>query len=129
MNKIEIIKNYVDVLNKQEWYKIKNYFNKLATVEWPNTNELFEGIDNYVSANSNYPGNWIFDIERIEEIAEEVFTICKVSSKDKKSSLYAISFFEFENEKITKLTEFWSDNGNPPEWRIKLKLTKPLKKE
>ena len=37
-------------------------------------------------------------------------------------SVRAISFFQWQGEKILRLEEYWSDDGAPPEWRQKMQI-------
>ena len=122
----ELILNYWDKIGNREWGEFHNFFTASATVEWPNTNELFKDICNFVRINSEYPGDWNIKIEKIIEFDNVVITITYVSSKESNTSFYAVSFFEFEGQKISKLTEYWGENGSAPEWRKTLKLSDQL---
>lgn len=127
MKSIDLIMHFWETIDKQEWEKLKYFFEDSATVAWPNTNELFDDINNFIRANSEYPGDWRIEVERAEEIDNKVITVARVSLKDQDTSFYAISFFEIDNGKIKSLTEYWGDNGDAPEWRRKLNLSKKLK--
>ena len=127
MKSVDFIMHFWETIDKQEWEKLKYFFEDSATVAWPNTNELFDDINNFIRANSEYPGNWCIEVERIEEIDNKVITVARVSLKDQDTSFYAVSFFEISNGKIKSLTEYWGDNGDAPEWRRKLNLSRTLK--
>lgn len=127
MKSIDFIMHFWETIDKQEWEKLKYFFEDSATVAWPNTKELFDDINNFIRANSEYPGDWRIEIERIEEIESKVITVAKVSLKDQDTSFYAVSFFEIANGKIKSLTEYWGDNGDAPEWRRKLNLSRTLR--
>lgn len=127
MKSIDLIMHFWEIIDKQEWEKLKYFFEDSATVAWPNTNELFADINNFVRANSEYPGDWRIEVERAEEIDNKVITVAKVSLKDQDASFYAVSFFEITNGKIKSLTEYWGDNADAPEWRRKLNLSRTLK--
>ncbi|WP_055665333.1 nuclear transport factor 2 family protein [Desnuesiella massiliensis] len=127
MKSIDLIMHFWETVDKQEWEKLKYFFEDSATVAWPNTKELFDDINNYIRANSEYPGDWLIKVERIEEVDNKVITVATVSLKDQDTSFYAVSFFEITNGKIKSLTEYWGDNGDAPEWRRKLNLSRTLK--
>ena len=123
MSNVDIIMSYWQIVDKQEWDKLKDCFSASATVEWPNTNECFIDINNFIRANCEYPGNWSIMVEKIEEIGNKIITVSKVLLTEKNFSFYAVSFFEITEGRIEKLTEYWGDNGNAPEWRRKLNLS------
>lgn len=44
--------------------------------------------------------------------------VARVFNVSKTLSFHVNSFIEIENEKISKLDEYWGDDGNIPEWRV-----------
>ena len=46
-----------------------------------------------------------------------------LESEDKTSSFYATSFFIIKDNLINEITEYWGDNGEPPEWRLNESLS------
>lgn len=103
-------------MNNQRWEQLPRYFEDKAVIEWPNTQEVFTA-HGFMKANSAYPGKWSTVPQRIEAAGDTFISVTKVSLTDGGASLYAISFFEFEEGLITRLTEYWSENGEAPEWR------------
>lgn len=98
-----------------------------ANIYWPNTNERFS-VDEFVKVNSKYPGAWNILIERVEKTRNGIITVIKVSPAGGGTVFHATSFFELsdDGEKIAALSEYWGDDGAPPEWRAKLKLGSPV---
>ena len=41
-------------------------------------------------------------------------------------SFHVVSFIRLENGLIKELTEYWSDDGEAPEWRKEMKIGKPI---
>jgi len=74
--------------------------------------------------------NWQIDVIHIEEIDNLVISLVHVKTEDDPNvpSFCATSFFEFENEKIQSLIENWGENGLPPQWRTKMKISSPIMK-
>jgi hypothetical protein len=128
MKNVDIIMSYWKTIDNQDWNKLKCFFTDLATVEWPNTNEIFVNINNFIRANNEYPGNWTIDVERIEEVGNTAITVSKVSLREQNISVHVVSIFEITNDKIEKLIEYWGDDGAAPEWRQKLNLSLSLNK-
>jgi hypothetical protein len=88
-----------------------------AAIWLPNTREVFRGRDKYVEFNKKYPGRWIITVEKLFCKDNCVVTAVKVESEDKTDSFYATSFFTLKDSLICEITEYWGENGPPPEWR------------
>ena len=58
------------------------------------------------------------EVERVEQIGNLIIAVAKVINVFDKSSFYVNSFILLENGKISKLDEYWGDNGEIPQWRI-----------
>lgn len=86
-------------------------------LEWPQSGERIRGAANFAQMNAEYPavGPWRFEIERI--IATDHEAVSDVRVTDGETVGRAISFFTFENGKITKILEFWPEHFEAPEHR------------
>ena len=78
-------------------------------LEWPQSNELIRGAENFVRMNQGYPahGPWRFTVNRLVGGVGEV--VSDVSVTDGVQSARAISFFTVVNGKITRMVEFWPE--------------------
>ncbi|HEX2946245.1 MAG TPA: nuclear transport factor 2 family protein [Clostridia bacterium] len=124
-NKEKVIALWRD-MDKQNWAKISTYFEDDAIILWNNSNERFN-VQEFVRVNSEYPGNWSIRVERLEYVDNLVISVVKVRLQEQDASFHATSFFEFNNGKIKQLNEYWGDDGKPPQWRIDMKIGKPIK--
>ena len=111
-----IYKFYNAVLS-QNALEIKKFFNEDAYIDWHNTNERFT-VDEFIEVNCTYPGKWSGEVERVEQIGNLIIAVAKVVNIIDNSSFYVNSFILLENGKISKLDEYWGDNGKIPQWRI-----------
>jgi len=111
---------------KQNKASLPKYFRKDAIIRWHCTNEQFT-VDEYIRANCEYPGNWCGEIERIEKTDKTTVLVGKVYPQDKSESFHVVSFIKFDGELISEMDEYWSDDGNAPEWRKKMNIGKPIK--
>jgi len=50
-------------------------------------------------------------------------SVVRVYSKDEKHSFHAISFFKFDDNIISEITEYYGEISEPPAWRIKEKFS------
>lgn len=110
------LQTYWQAVLRQQPHKIKAFFHKDAYVNWHNTNERFT-VDEFINVNCVYPGTWHGVIERIVEKDDLIITVVRVFSTDEKKSFHVTSFIKVKDEKIILIDEYWSDDGDVPEWR------------
>lgn len=111
------IYEFYDSILNQNASEIKKFFNEGAYIDWHNTNERFT-VDEFIEVNCTYPDKWGGEVERVEQIGKLIIAVAKVVNIIDDSSFYVNSFILLENEKISKLDEYWGDNGKIPQWRI-----------
>ena len=95
-----------------------------ANVILPNTREMFEGRENYILFNMDYPGRWFANVEKIFKADDEIVTVAEITDNEN-HSLYVTSFFKFKDKLIKEITEYWGENGNIPKWRKEKEYSKP----
>ena len=105
----------------QDRQALEAYFAPGAAVFWHNTNERFSA-EEYIRANCEYPGEWRGEVERVELAGEAAISVVRVWLDDDSASFHAVSFFTFTGGVISRLDEYWGDDGEAPEWRRKLGL-------
>lgn len=125
MNNKELVVSLWSHIDRQDWDKLYLYFTDDAVINWHNTNESFN-VEEFVRVNNEYPGDWNIQIERIESIDNLVISVVRVQLKNDDVSFHATSFFEFENDKIKLLNEYWGDDGKAPQWRVDKKIGEPI---
>lgn len=104
------------------------YFCGDAVIRWHNTNEQF-GVEEYIKANCDYPGEWTGEIERTETAGSVVILVGRVFDKSAGASFHVVSFITLKNGKIGELDEYWSDDGDAPEWRLEMNIGKKIRSE
>ena len=76
---------------------------------WPHSGERIRGRDNFVAVNREHPDPWT-SIEVHRLIAEGDVVVSEVVvAVEGGNPAHAASFFEFEDGKIVRLTEYWVD--------------------
>ena len=96
----------------------KNLFHKDFAAEWPQSGERFRGAENFVEMNRAYPGKFSINVLRTWNCGKSV--VSEVFIKPKQGApLFAISFYEFSEGRISKAVEYWSDTYEAPVWRAK----------
>lgn len=114
-------------IGAQRWNALAAYFLPSALIFWHNTGECFT-VEEFVQVNSEYPGNWQVEIERVLTLEDTVITAVRVHGTGG-LSFHAVSLFMFRDEKIVRLDEYWGDDGPVPEWRRTLGIGRPIHKE
>lgn len=123
-NKEKIIDLWNDI-DKQNWDNLFHYFCDDAMINWNNSNESFN-VEEFVRANCEYLGDWAITIERLEVMDNLVVSVVKVELNNSEISFRATSFFEFMEDRIVLLNEYWGDNIKPPQWRIDKNIGKAI---
>ena len=108
---------FFDMVLSQNALEINKFFNEDFYIDWHNTNERFT-VDEFIEVNCTYPDKWGGEVERVEQIGNLIIAVAKVVNVFDKSSFYVNSFILLENGKISKLDEYWGDNGKIPQWRM-----------
>ncbi len=114
-NNREVVQKLWDLFDRREFAEVRPLLGDGFVCIWPQSKELIRGADNFIVLNENYPGKWIIDCKRIVDGGKELVSEVKHTCGEK--IVYATSFFEIENGKITKMTEYWSEPYGAPDWR------------
>lgn len=127
---MQITAYFQDVV-KQDAQKLKNYFAKDAKVLWHNTNECFTA-EEFIRANCEYPGSWDGEIEILTSMQDGWILAARVWEKDlaqngKEASFHVVSFVHMQGEKISRIDEYWGDDGKAPQWRLDKKIGTPIR--
>ena len=120
------IEQYWQAVLAQDAEAMIDYFHADAMIRWHNTNECFH-VSEFIRANCEYPGNWMGEIKRIEQLPQLIITVVHVYSADQSLSFHVTSFLQIKEHKIISLDEYWSDDGEAPDWRKKLNLGQAIK--
>ena len=120
------IRRFWKAVLAQDRDAIRMYFCEDAYVNWHCTNEHFT-VEEFIKANCEYPGEWDGEVERIENVRDMIITATHVYPKDKSMSFHVVSFIRIRQDKIISVDEYWSDDGDTPQWRREMHISKPIK--
>ena len=116
---------WIDIIT-QNRNQLPSYFNEDAVILWPCSNEQFT-VAEYVTANCEYPGDWEGEIERLDNQGDRVVLVGHVVSKDHTISCHVVSFLKLEGDKISRMEEYWADDGEAPDWRKEMQIGRPIR--
>lgn len=114
----EVVLKYLSLLNDGNFKGLDQVFSKDAKIIWKNTKEEFN-VEELIDVNTRYPGIWSVSPVELFQIEDQYLSIALIEETTSKVSLYMISKYQFQNQKIQELVEYFSDNGEAPEWRRK----------
>ncbi len=120
------LRRYWQAVAAQDARAMRAYFYPQAEIYWHNTNERFT-LDGFLRANCEYPGAWNGEMERAEIQEECAVTVAHVWMADGGPSFHVVSFFALQEGKISRIDEYWGDDGSAPQWRQDLRLGAPIR--
>lgn len=113
-----VVRSFWGYFDMGEFEEAAKLMKPEAVVQWFNTREIFRGRDKFILANQRYPGSWRINIEKLISLQDMVITVVEAESQEPAMSFYATTFFRLANSLICEIEEYWSENGEPPKWRI-----------
>ena len=87
-----------------------------AVLEFPQSGERFEGVENFREWRSRYPAEVSFDIGGVRGEGD-VWVMELTVTYDKGPKSFGVSIHEFREGKIARETIYVADGWEPPEWR------------
>ncbi len=125
---VKAVEKFWNFFIKAEYERALELFAPGAKIYWPCTREVFDDAADFIKVNRDYPGSHKISLDNIIQAENTVITTVLVESVfDKKSDpmfFRAVSIFTLDGGLITGLTEYWAEETEPPEWRVKSGLTR-----
>jgi SnoaL-like domain len=87
-----------------------------AVLEFPQSGERFEGVDNFREWRSNYPANTSFEFQEVRG-AGHVWVAELTVTYDEGPANYGVSIIEVSDGKIARESIYVTEGFDPPEWR------------
>jgi len=116
-NNEQTVREFWKIFDSRKFAEVKPLLIDDFVCVWPQSNEVIKGADNLIALNKNYPGEWKIDCKRV--ISSENNAVSEIELMCDGKKVYATSFFEIKDGKISKMTEYWSDPYDAPKWREK----------
>ncbi|WP_371806748.1 hypothetical protein [Candidatus Lokiarchaeum ossiferum] len=113
----KLIRDFWSFFDQRKFENVKPLLHKEFTAIWETTNEVFPSRDALIKVNCDYPGNWHTVPQRIELFDNGAVSIVSVYSDDRPDRYFATSFYDFKDNLIRKITEYWATVEEAPEWR------------
>ncbi len=89
-----------------------------AVLEFPQSGERFEGVENFREWRSTYPASTDFEIREVR--GRDDLWVVEVSVRyDDGPRNFGVSIQEFREDKIVRESIYYGEAWEPPEWRAK----------
>jgi ketosteroid isomerase-like protein len=89
-----------------------------AVLEFPQSGERFEGVENFREWRSNYPANTSFEFREVRG-SGDVWVAELTVTYDGGSPSFGVSILELRGERIARESIYVTEGFEPPEWRAK----------
>jgi hypothetical protein len=89
-----------------------------AVLEFPQSGERFEGVENFRQWRSEYPAETSFEIGEIRG-ADDVWVMELTVTYDGGPKNFGVSIYEFREDRIARETIYVAEGFDPPEWRAR----------
>jgi SnoaL-like domain len=89
-----------------------------AVLEFPQSGERFEGVENFRGWRSDYPAETSFELGEVRG-AEDVWVVELKVTYDGGDPHFGVSILELRDQKIARETIYVAEGFEAPEWRAK----------
>jgi hypothetical protein len=89
-----------------------------AVLEFPQSGERFEGVENLREWRSNYPANTSFEFREVRG-RDDLWVAEVTVSYDGGPPSFGVSIIELRDDKIARETIYVAEGWEPPEWRAR----------
>jgi hypothetical protein len=89
-----------------------------AVLEFPQSGERFEGVENFREWRRIYPARTEFEIQRLRG-SGNLWVMELIVTYDGGASLFGVSIFEFRGDKVIRETIYGGEPCDAPDWRAR----------
>jgi len=108
----DIIERFWKAVNNRDWETFESLVHEDIVYELPQTRERVRTRVAFRELNANYPGDWTLRIVRL--VVDDCQAASQIAFRINDEEQVGISFFEFKNELIYRIIEFWPYPYEPP---------------
>ncbi len=116
MNAKDLVAAFAERLERRDWTALADLLDPDVVYEIPQTRERIRGRDRYVTFNAEFPGDWHIEPKVVLGDDHDGSLLFRWTVGEAEEAL-AVAFFEVENGRITKITDFWPEPYEPPPGR------------
>lgn len=115
-----LVERYWQMMNGNDFRAVGELLHDEFRLDYPQSGERIGGRENNTLINERYPspGPWSFTVDRLVASGDRAVTDVRVRGAEVEAR--AISFFELRDGLIWRITEYWPEPFEAPEWRSEL---------
>jgi ketosteroid isomerase-like protein len=111
------VRHYLDRSAAGEEHVAHEIYHPDAVLEFPQSGERFEGVQNFEPWRAEYPATTIdFDVRRVRG-AEDVWVVELRIRYDGGPVNFGVQILEFRGDRVARETIYVTDAWEAPEWR------------
>ncbi len=95
-----------------------------AVLEFPQSGERFEGLENFREWRRIHPAKTEFEIRRLRGSGDP-WVMELIVTYDGGTSLFGVSVFEFRGDEVSRETIYGGEPWDAPEWRARWRAVPP----
>ena len=110
-----LVASFADRLERRDWAGLAELLDPDVVYEIPQTRERIRGRERYVTFNAEFPGDWHIEPQVVLGDDHNGSLLFRWTLGGESS--LAIAFFEADDDKITRVIDFWPEPYEPPPGR------------
>ena len=113
----QAVELYWRTMNTNDWRAVGALLHDDCVLVWPQSGERIRGRENFIAVNAHYPaaGAWRFTVHHV--VADDAGAATDVGVTDGARNDRVVTFFEFRDDLIWRMTEFWPEPFEAASWR------------
>ena len=121
--RLEVVRRYWEYAGA-DVDRAREIYHDDAVLEFPQSGERFEGVDNFTEWRRRYPAEVRYRVRRIT--AREDLVVAEVSvTYDGRPEMYGVQLLEFRDDKVARERIYVMDGWEAPEWRAPWRADAP----
>ena len=116
--------HYLDHSAREDEDTAHEIYHEDAVLEFPQSGERFEGVENFREWRRNYPAGVEFEIRRVRGHGD-VWVAELVVSYDGGPTNYGVDILEFRGDKVARESIYVTEGWEAPEWRAPWRAAPP----
>ena len=110
-----LVASFADRLERRDWAGFAELLDPSVVYEIPQTRERIRGRERYVAFNAEYGGDWHIEPQVVLGDDHNGSLLFRWTLGGESS--FAVAFFEADDDKITRVIDFWPEPYEPPPGR------------
>ena len=119
-----LIDRLTAALSQSDWSILSEVMAPDALLEFPQSGERFEGVENFLTWRKQYPSALTFHIRRIT-VRDDLVVAENLISYDGKPWMFSVNLLEFRGDKVEHERIYIMEGWEAAEWRAPWRAETP----